>query len=454
MQPAGFVLAGRPTDYRYPEVMEYEYDETAPLGRGGMAVVYRARRPGKRWVALKRPLPWPDAAARLAREIRILSQIEDDHVMPILRSGTDEAGEPWYSMPIAAGSLRTLWESGRLGQNAEDVCKTVLDDICLGLAAMHDSGFVHRDVTPGNILGFVEDTRELGFRWVIADCGLVRGAPGDTSSDLTGSASRLGTTGYMAPESFGDPHRVTAAADIYSLGRIMASIITGQRPTLVTELLPTSGPWRTIIRELTRAEPDKRPQTMAEALALAQRILDVPAVSEAVSFRVQIDSDPDLQPDSDLWQIASDNAGDYDFMIDEVSRVSEAAVKRFAQSKPDVATTLAEQMSRHLIDGDWGRRSFNSASTPLGWVHAAINGLIAGNRLDLLSDVAPAYCEAARRWDRFSHNGRLRRWLASLSSETGTVVASAIQQADSIDFFRDMASGSRIASPVLASLLR
>lgn len=133
-------------------------------------------------------------------------------------------------MPLAAGSLGDLWNAGRLGTDAEALCEQIFDAGCVGLGAMHEAGYVHRDVTPRNILGFLDADEPTGYWWVIVDCGLARALVGDTGTDLTQNASRLGTPGYMAPESYGAPHLVTEAADAYGLGRVLGHLLTGERP--------------------------------------------------------------------------------------------------------------------------------------------------------------------------------------------------------------------------------
>jgi serine/threonine protein kinase len=148
-----------------------------------------------------------------------MSSVSHPHVMPILDWGVDDDGDYWYAMPVARGSLKELWEEGHVTGTAEEIAGEVLEAVSQGLGAMHAAGFVHRDVTPGNVLALDGDTSSSGSRWVIADCGLVRRPVGETTLTLTGSATTMGTLGFISPEAHGDPHRVTKAADVYSLGR-------------------------------------------------------------------------------------------------------------------------------------------------------------------------------------------------------------------------------------------
>jgi serine/threonine protein kinase len=83
---------------------------------------------------------------------------------------------------------------------------------------LHEHQLVHRDIKPANII-FVNGRPKL------ADIDLV------TDLSPTGPVSRIGTEGYMAPEGPG-----TAAADIFSLGRILYVVLTGKSPEQIPEL--------------------------------------------------------------------------------------------------------------------------------------------------------------------------------------------------------------------------
>jgi len=435
---------------------DYDYDETAPLGRGGMAVVYRATsKDSKAIVALKRPLPWPQADDRLRREIEALTAVTHDNVMPVRDHGVDEAGKPWYTMPVAEGSLKSLWESGRLGSDAEVVCRDVLQDICAGLGAMHDARYVHRDVTPQNILGFKDPFRDLGISWVIADCGLVRRPIGETTEGLTGSASRLGTDGYMAPESFGAPHEVTEAADVYSLGRIFAALLTGERPVLVTPLLPQDGAWRPVVRLFTKYDPRERPQTMPEAQRRAEELLEELPTSEKASFRAEVAAKGGrLTAQDPLWDVVSEHLGDFAFMVDDVTDVRASAAQDLAETRPELAAAIAERLAGHLTSGEYGTgRDFDSTNVHLNWIKAVLDGLLATERLELFGDLAPDYCRAVAAWDRWPHNNRLVPWLSALRDRAATSMARGIQHSGETTYFRSITEGRRFADPALSALL-
>ena len=434
--------------------MEYDYDETVELGRGGMAVVYEATsRSTGAVVALKRPLPYPDAAERLRREISVLTAVHHPSLIVVEDHGVDDDGEPWYVMPLAVGSLSTLLESDALGGDMEEVASRVLEDVSGALAAMHAAGFVHRDLTPSNVLAFKDESREGGLRWVLSDCGLVRRPLGETTAALTGSAAQLGTMGYMAPESFGAPHEVTDAADIYSLGRVLARVITGKRPTVITDLLPESGPWRQVIRRLTRYEASQRPQSVEAALLMARTLLAALPTSEKATFRTRIsEGNGELAPEDELWQVALDNLDDFDFVIDDVVDIAPPSVKAATEVRAESVGLIAERMARHLVDGEWGSRGFNRANANLDWILGVLKALLAADQFDVVADIAPAYFGAVKAWNRFAHDDKVSDWLVSLEGPAAEVVTRAVNQSSALEYLRELLKGRRPKDASLAAL--
>ena len=435
--------------------MDYTYDEEHDvLGRGGGAVVYKALPlDGREPVALKRPLPFPQCDERLTREIDVLSSLSHRHVVPVYDFGVDDEDHSWYTMPLARGSLKKLWESGQLGDDLDAICTDVLEHICLGLGAMHDAGYLHRDVNPNNILALNDQSAPSGYRWVLADCGLARRPLGETTHALTGSASRLGTDGYIAPEGFGGPHEVTEAADIYSLGRVLGWLTTGETPVLTRPLLP-EGPWRRVVRAFTHDDRIRRPQSMAEALIKAHQLRAELPTSEKAKFRIDLrDKGGALKTDDPLWDVVLEDLDDYAFMIDDVAAIKDQSVRKFAANRPEEAARLGERMARHLAEGDWGRRNFNDANRNLDWTLSVLKGLDDAGRHELIEDVGVTYCEAVSNWNRFGHNDELAPWLGGLHGPGGDAMARAIHESGETAFFRRLSEGRRFANAALSGLL-
>jgi serine/threonine protein kinase len=117
------------------------------------------------------------------------------------------------------------------------------------------------------------------------DFGLVRRPLGMTTTPQTIAGESFGTWGFAAPESWDNAHIVTAAADVYSLGRVIAWAITNQNPIPNKLLLPESGPWRQFLEIVTADDAARRPQSMETFLSLLDQ-----------TFAAQPSATPSLEP--------------------------------------------------------------------------------------------------------------------------------------------------------------
>jgi serine/threonine-protein kinase len=242
---------------------DYERDQES-LAEGGQGTVHAGvHKHTHIRVALKQlRFGDEDSLHRMGREISI-GQLYGGHpnVMPVLDSDPDGR---WFVMPLASGSAAEHAERLRREPGA---LRNVVVEICEGLRRPHDDDRIHRDIKPANIL-------LLNGSWVVADWGLGRQPRGETSLPRrTRTGTGFGSEGFAPPElSSGNPHGVVAAADIYSIGRLIAAIVTGKRPEQNIPLLPSSGPWRAVVTEATHHNPTDRPQDVDELLRLLANI--------------------------------------------------------------------------------------------------------------------------------------------------------------------------------------
>ncbi len=189
------------------------------LGRGGMAVVYRARHVELgREVALKLIAAElgsdPEFAARFRREGRIQASLEHPNVVTVYDAGESEHGL-FIAMQLVAGS--TLAEL--IGERVLGAAQTqmLLRQAADALDAAHAAGLVHRDVKPQNVL--VGDSDDA----YVSDFGLTRvgGAEG-----VTATGKLVGTISYLAPEViYGG--EATPASDRYSFAAMAFQSLTG-----------------------------------------------------------------------------------------------------------------------------------------------------------------------------------------------------------------------------------
>jgi serine/threonine protein kinase len=196
------------------------------IGRGGMAVVYRARDVRlRRKVALK-VLP-PELAfraevkSRFLREAQMSAQLSHPNIVPIYT--VDEIdGVVFFSMGLVEGE--TLAQ--RLAREPRPPVETVramLREVADALAYAHARHVVHRDVKPDNILVDGATGHVL-----VSDFGIARAAEGDARLTVTGVA--VGTPAYMSPEQAMGDRDVDGRADIYALGVVGYQMLAGELP--------------------------------------------------------------------------------------------------------------------------------------------------------------------------------------------------------------------------------
>jgi serine/threonine-protein kinase len=195
------------------------------IGRGGFGSVYAAWDARlEREVAVKtiRPdvFPSPHLLSRFAREARAAAQLRHPHIMPIFAVG-DAGGMGYMVMPrIRGDGLRAVLERERL--SLADAHRLLLE-ISSALHAAHETGLVHRDVKPENILLEAPERRA-----VLTDFGVVKALRGDDTA-ITVAGVMLGTPAYLSPEqALG--REVDHRADIYALGVVAFEMLAGRRP--------------------------------------------------------------------------------------------------------------------------------------------------------------------------------------------------------------------------------
>ena len=209
------------------------YTLEGEAGRGGMAVVYRARDlRHSRAVAFKALKPHfsVNGPIRFRREIALAANLQHPHIVPVFDSGESD-GWLWYTMPFIDGeSLRQrLRRESRVG-----VAETVrlLREITDALAYAHDQGVVHRDLKPDNVLLSRGHAMVTDFGVAKA---LAAATAGDASADAmsesrTAVGVTVGTPAYMAPEQAAADPAVDHRADLYALGVIAYELLAGEPP--------------------------------------------------------------------------------------------------------------------------------------------------------------------------------------------------------------------------------
>ena len=225
-------LAATPLEGQGQEVTEFdlvqaqlkdEYQILEELGRGGMAIVFKAReRQLERDVAIK-VLPFSLAfdkefVERFQREARTAAKLEHPNIIPIYRVGRAERVIFFVMKFLRGQPLSAVLAAQRSLPPAE--IRDILIQVARALSYAHKSGIVHRDIKPDNIM-----FDEHGLA-VVTDFGIAKAA---TGGKLTGTGMSIGTPHYMSPEQ-ARAQQLDGRSDIYSLGVVAFESLTGNVP--------------------------------------------------------------------------------------------------------------------------------------------------------------------------------------------------------------------------------
>ena len=221
------------------------------LGEGGLGRVWLARDEQlKRMVAIKETNEIssrsPAALERFRREAEITGRLEHPNIVPLYQFGTDhESDQPFYAMRFLG--KRNLSEAiaefhernqGRLDQVGLHKLLTAFVGTCQAIAYAHSRGVIHRDLKPDNVAldnfgqvivldwGLAKVVEEADLLRDVVDLGLA-----SDSLEQTVVGQVIGTPMYMAPEqAVGKHDEIDEKTDVYGLGAILFSILTGLAP--------------------------------------------------------------------------------------------------------------------------------------------------------------------------------------------------------------------------------
>ncbi len=294
----GRVIAGR-------------YRLQAPIGRGAMGVVWRARdQLLDRDVAVKEvkiadtltDQERANAYQRTLREAKTAARLNHPAVVTVYDVAEDE-GRPWIVMQLVnAQSLdQVLASSGPLSpRRAAEMGRQLLS----ALSVAHSAGVMHRDVKPSNVLLGHDD------RAVLTDFGIAT-FQGDPKLTQTGMV--MGSPGFTAPERIRGED-ASPASDLWSLGATLFAAVEGHGPfdkrggavTTMSAIInedapeaPTAGALAPVIAALLRREPADRPDAAGAVRMITgvlPRLTDRPASSPGGYVPTVISASPPLRP--------------------------------------------------------------------------------------------------------------------------------------------------------------
>jgi len=208
-----------------PFVLLDRYEVIDEIGRGGHAIVLRARdRILDRMVAVKvlrDDVFSPELLTRFRQEVQVTAQLEHSNILHVYDTGEFE-GRPYLVMELANGETLSA-RLEREGQLPIEDALRIADEVGMALAHAHARGVIHRDVKPDNIL-----LGDAGA--VLADFGIARVTAEHLTNSITSTGTVVGTVLYMSPEQLCADPRIDARSDQYALACVVYEMLAGVRP--------------------------------------------------------------------------------------------------------------------------------------------------------------------------------------------------------------------------------
>lgn len=280
------------------------YHVLAPIGRGAMGAVYRAKH---------NVLPTEHAIKvlygnfavnqrlieRFRREAQTIGKLKHPNIVTVGDFGTTEAGLTFLVMKLVEGETleKTIATDGPFEPHR---AARIARQIASGLGEAHRGGFVHRDMKPANIMVSNVDGMDIVK---ILDFGVVGMLQAAAAAKLTAAGHIVGTPSYMAPEQ-ARTSSVTTAADLYALGCIIYEMLDGQPPfeglgvaeVLLKHIHEKPKPLKEarglerITMWLLEKDPEKRPMSAMRVIAELDRLALGTANTEQILIsRVKVD---------------------------------------------------------------------------------------------------------------------------------------------------------------------
>jgi len=255
-----------------------EYKVIKELGRGGMGVVYLAehQRLLKKYALKILPQAFSEdtqLVERFHNEARVMAELNHPNIVNVVNMSCEQT--TYYLVmeyvESETGAPKNLHQLMREhdGKIPENIAERIALDILSALGTAHERGIIHRDIKPANILLDKDGTAK------VADFGLVKILGGDDQTvtkrvTLTAEGLVLGTYDFMSPEQkAGQP--VDLRTDIYAVGVIIYSMLTGRKPegrfSLPSEIIPElSNKWDKIVDKCLQNLPEDRFQSATEVI--------------------------------------------------------------------------------------------------------------------------------------------------------------------------------------------
>jgi len=224
------VTRGFPSTIREGEILGGKFRLEREIGRGSMGTVWSAvhltlgQRVAIKLIAAEHAQA-PEARQRFSTEAKAAARLRSRYVVQVYDDGETPEGTPYIVLEYLDGET--------LEQRLERERDLPLNDavritrhVARALSRAHASGIVHRDLKPGNVFLTRSDDDELGWLAKVLDFGIAKlEEQGIASTTKTGTL--LGTPLFMSPEQVRGASSVDSRSDLYSLGMVFYTMLTG-----------------------------------------------------------------------------------------------------------------------------------------------------------------------------------------------------------------------------------
>lgn len=319
------------------------------INSGGFGEVFRATiiEDGKK-VALKRLLrPYTlNDVKRFGREVRIMSTLSHPNIIPVLYHIL-EGDPPSFVMPLAECNLNDILQDLRQNEGRR---RFIFQQILEGIQYAHESGVIHRDIKPQNILIM------KGDRVAITDFGLGRFMDRDTTT-LTMHGDQFGTIAYASPEQLADFSQADKRSDIYALGKILFQMLSPRPVFPFLNLTGLEGKYVYIIQKCIENDPDRRYQTVSDLIEdfqlLTQKEFNIESPTQLAQKLIGEIVDPfseviDSKGLTELTKLFMENPDNEDLYIEILPKMPSEIVSKLIISQNASFLSIIQVYDRYV----------------------------------------------------------------------------------------------------------
>jgi serine/threonine protein kinase len=331
------------------------------IGRGGFCMVHRAvayedGKPISGTMAIKRlrddlresPEDLREIRDRFEREARLLDDtLDHENIVPVLMRNLS-GDQPYFVMPLADGNVADLLPA-QAGDEAW-VC-IVFRQVLEGMAYAHGKGVIHRDLKPENVLRYGAQIR-------LSDLGLGKNLIGGTVG-LTKTMFWSGTEAYMSPEQFSAMKETGPATDVFALGKLLITLLTGEHPDVgapdVSELPER---FRYFVSRCCEKKPENR---FADARAALEAFDGATTVPEFKQHEIELEKleeawfatpqGPDLDVVKAIDRLLRENPDDEALYTKQVPRLPGDLAFQYLSELPDAFAGMLACYDAHVSGG-------------------------------------------------------------------------------------------------------